>query len=248
MTNQKNKNIEKVHFAYFKETCKELPPGIVDDKGECPDFVIAHSKGKLGVEHTRLFKITDHPNAPQVLERFRMEIVNYAKELCEKDIPPLFVQVWFTLNQRVPKERKSEIKRIGNELVNYIKKWHEENPSKNYEALKPHLEISEFFQIFITRANYHYWVVEACAIEHNCSIKKLQDCINEKNNRYEKYFKKCDECWLLIVVDIFKNSQSLVPNLTHRYDSKFARVFCLDASHRKNLQELYIKRIPPGHQ
>jgi len=92
---------------------------------------------------------------------------------------------------------------------------------------------------------YHLWTVEGPAVVQNLTIEKIQSCINEKNCRYEEYLRKCDECWLLIVVNVFKDSQSFeTPNrIDHRFESKFERVFYLDASHRKDLRELSINRL-----
>ena len=76
-------------------------------------------------------------------------------------------------------------------------------------------------------------------------INKMQDRIDEKNQRYEEYLKNCDKCWLLIVVNIFKNSQSfdIHDRVDHKFESKFERVFILDASHRKELKELSIVKV-----
>jgi len=137
MLNSRNKkNIEKLHFAYFKECCKEFPPSINIEHDDNPDFLIKHSSGVLGIEHTRLFKVTKHPNAPQALEFFRQQIVESAQKCCEKDIPPLFVNVWFNFNQVVPKNKKIEIERISSALAEFVKKWHQENPSEFYESFK----------------------------------------------------------------------------------------------------------------
>jgi hypothetical protein len=186
------------------------------------------------------------------LESFRQQIVESAQKSCEKDIPPLLVKVWFNFNQVVPKNRKPEIKRISRALAELVKRWHQENPSRKYEILKPHMNISEFYSISITRAwngklglPYHLWDVEGPARVQNLTIEKIQSCISEKNCRYEQYLKKCDECWLLIAVDIFKDSQSFeIPGrINHTFESKFERVFYMDASHRKDLRELPIIRI-----
>jgi hypothetical protein len=186
------------------------------------------------------------------LESFRQQIVESAQKSCEKDIPPLLVKVWFNFNQVVPKNRKPEIKRISRALAELVKRLHQENPSRKYEILKPHMNISEFYSISITRAwngklglPYHLWDVEGPARVQNLTIEKIQSCISEKNCRYEQYLKKCDECWLLIAVDIFKDSQSFeIPGrINHTFESKFERVFYMDASHRKDLRELPIIRI-----
>ncbi|MHC4310803.1 MAG: hypothetical protein ACYSSN_12785 [Planctomycetota bacterium] len=218
MPNSRNKkSIEKLHLEYFKERCREFPLNVEDDDdyGDKPDFLRKHSSGVLGVEHTRLFKVTNQPNAPQALESFRQEIVNSAQKCCERDIPPLLVKVWFYPNQVVPKRRKPEIKRISRALAGLIKKWHQENPSKFYETFRRASEMPAIFRMSITRAwngktglPYHLWTVEAPAVAQNFTIEKVQSRINEKNGRYAEYLKKCDECWLLIVVDIFRDSQS----------------------------------------
>jgi hypothetical protein len=206
----------------------------------------------LGIEHTRLFKVTKHPNAPQALESFRQQIVESAQKCCEKDIPPLWVQVWFNFNQVVPKNKKIEIERVSGALAEFVKKWHQENPSKFYESFKLSSEMLPIFQMIITHAwngktglPYHLWTVEGPAVVQNLTTEKIQSCINEKNHRYEEYLKKCDECWLLVVIDIFKDSQSfeIHDQERHRFESKFERVFYMDASHRKDLLELSINRL-----
>lgn len=252
MNNLNNKSIEKLHFSYFKETCKDLPTGIVNDYGENPDFLIKHDSGMLGIEHTQLFKRTKHPNIPQALESFRKQIVDTAKKCCEKDVPPLFVNVWFYFNQTVPKNRKQEIKRISENLVNFVKKWHQKNPFKYYDSFSYPPELPNIAQIIIVHAGngknglpYHHWTVEAPAVVQNLTTDKIQNCINEKNKRYGEYLKRCDECWLLIVFDLFKDSQSFEVSsiIDKRFESKFDRIFFWDASHRRDLWELHINRI-----
>lgn len=252
LNNRNKKSIEKLHFAYFKECCKELPSSISSEHhDDNPDFLVKHNSGVLGIELTQLFKVTKHPNAPQALESFRQQIVESAQKCCE-DIPPLSVNVWFTFNQEVPKNRTLEINRIGKSLANLVKKWCHENPSKTFETLKPHLEISEIYQMIIARAwngktglHYHLWTVECPAVVQNFRSEVLQNCIDEKSLRYKKYRNKCDECWLLIVVNLFKNSQSFeIPDrIDHKFKSKFERVYYMDASHRKDLRELHINRL-----
>lgn len=245
LSTRNKKNTEKLHFEYFKECCNEFPSCIHIKHDDNPDFLCKHRSGVLGVEHTQLFKITNHPNAPQALESFRKQIVESAKGYCS-DIPPLHVRVWFIFNQRVPKNRAVERKRISRSLAAIVKKWHRNNPNKKYEILKPPLQIpSLFLSLSISRSNYHWWIVDSAACQLNFPTKEIQDRISKKNRKYKEYLKKCDECWLLIVIDIFKDSQSFeIPDqIDHTFESKFERVFYLDASHRKDLRELPVIRI-----
>ncbi len=250
MSNKNKDRKEDIHFAQFKECCKDLPLSKRTEHSDKPDFLIEHSAGVLGIEHTQLFKVTKHPSkgyAPQAIESFQKQIVASAQRCCE-DITPLMVQVWFCFNQVVPKNKTSEIKRITQFLVEVVKKWHHENPLKPWEILKPPEIPTVFSSVSIARSRYPFWKVNEAALQQNFSnfsIEKIQSCINEKNRRYEEYLKKCDECWLLIVVDVFKNSQSFeIPDhIDHRFKSKFERIYFMDASHRKDLWELPIIRI-----
>jgi hypothetical protein len=245
---RKKKSIEELHFEYFKEKCKDLPSFVCIKHDDNPDFLCKQRSGVLGVELTQLFKIRNHPNAPQSLESFRTQIVDCAKKLCEEEgIPPLQVRMWFDFNQTVPKNRISEIKRLSLSLAEIVKKWHQENPSELRGVRNPSSEIPVPFSniSIIRRASGHNWAVNTAAHQLNFPTDDIQCCINEKNRRYEEYLKRCDECWLLIAVDIFRDSQSFeMPNLIdHRFESKFERVFYMDASHRKELRELSINRL-----
>jgi len=242
----RNKKQEKLYFEIFKESCNVLPLITHVEHGDNPDFLISHSTEVLGIEITQLFKVTNHPNAPQALESFRQKIVESARKYCEKDIPPLRIRVWFNFNQKVPKNRTSEAKRVSRSLAAIVKKWHRKNRSEFSRTLKPPEIPTIFSIIYIARfGSNHKWYVNNPAYELEFPIVKIQSCIDEKNRRYEEYLKRCDECWLLIVVNRFKDPLSFeIHDPTgHRFESKFERVFLMDASHRKELIELPIKRI-----
>lgn len=67
-------------------------------------------------------------------------------------------------------------------------------------------------------------------------IDELQDCINEKNNKIENYIKKCDDCYLLIVLlDPSKGSFCVYTDklLKHKYISKFKEIFLYDESKKQ---------------
>jgi hypothetical protein len=248
----KNKSEERKHFELFEMLCNDLPPIDRLEHDDKPDFLIEHSEEILGIEHTQLFKVTKHPSkgcAPQEIEVFMQHIVDSARKYCEEDIPPLYVNVYFNSHQIVPKNRASEIKRISQLLAEIVKKWHYDNPSKRYQILELEStsEISTIIShISITRYHHHHWTAEGAASVQNITVGIIQSCIDKKNPLYEKYLKKCDECWLLIVVDVFKNSQSFeiggeISN--NKFESKFERIYFMDASHRRTLWKLPITRM-----
>lgn len=245
--NSKKKSQEKKHFELFKMRCNDLPPIDHFEHDDKPDFLI--NGGVLGIEHTRLPKETAPPSKGYAIEDFRQHIVDSARKYCEEDIPPLYVHVYFNSHQIMPKNRASEIKRISQLLAEIVKKRHYDNPSKAWEILEPEStsEISTIIShISITRCHHHLWTVEGVALPQDLTIERIQSRIDEKNPRYTEYLKKCDECWLLIVVDVFKDSQSFKIDdkiLNNKFESKFERIYFMDASHRRNLWKLPITRI-----
>jgi hypothetical protein len=240
---------ELFHFTLFKECCKDLPSNGQIEHSDNPDFLYKHSKGTLGIEHTQLFKETTNPRkeySPQAIEIFKQDIVNYAQKCCEIDAPNLYVRVWFNFNLTVPKNRRLQVEKIGLSLAEVIKKWHRENPSEFHAFLKLPQIPSTFLSISITRVKTLYkWILNEAAHQENFPIEKIQSRIDEKNLLYKKYREKCGECWLLIVVNIFKNSQSfeMPDQIDHKFNSKFERIYYMDSSHRKDLKELSINRI-----
>lgn len=110
----KKRKIELRHFALFRECYKEFPSdGQPDEENrDSPDFLIKHSKGILGIEHTQLFKKAKKSckeRFPQTLESYKKCIIDYAQKCCQKDHPNLYVRVWFNFNLTVPKNRKHRI-------------------------------------------------------------------------------------------------------------------------------------------
>ena len=75
------------------------------------------------------------------------------------------------------------------------------------------------------------------------SIDELQNCINEKNNKFENYTKKCNDCYLLIVLtDSSKGSFCFYTDalLKHKYISKFKEIFFYDEK-KKQAYKLYVQ-------
>ncbi|MDO5437472.1 MAG: hypothetical protein Q4F80_04675, partial [bacterium] len=67
-------------------------------------------------------------------------------------------------------------------------------------------------------------------------IEELQACIDEKNNKFESYIKKCDDCYLLVVLtDSSKGSFCFYTDvlLNHKYIFKFKEVFFYDENKKQ---------------
>ncbi len=73
-----------------------------------------------------------------------------------------------------------------------------------------------------------YWNAPLASFVPTVNPQQIQDILNEKNSRCADYRKKCDEVWLLIVVDRFKASSfSMIPegitehDYTHEFDAAY---------------------------
>lgn len=133
-------------------------------------------------------------------------------------------------------------------MAEVIIKWDRENPTRCYASLKSPEIPSAFFSLSIFRLpqkNIYDWIVNEAAVQINIRIEEIQDSINKKNLLYDDYRKKCDECWLLLMINIFRDSQSFEISqiINHCFNSKFEKVFLMDGSYRKDLIELFINKI-----
>lgn len=166
MTNLKQKNKEQFHFDLFKELYKQLPDGEEHHQcGQKPDFLIRHSSGILGIEHTEVFK-NKSPNQaclPQKQEGSLRKIVDDARIICEeKGIPPFYVNVWFDTSIKHTQMKKPEAEKISQSLAELIESWYKET-SNSSDVLNPQSKLPEIFRINITRGGVngqHYWTKE----------------------------------------------------------------------------------------
>lgn len=245
MTNLKQKNKEQFHFDLFKKLHKQLPNGILHHQcKQKPDFLIEHSKGILGIEHTEIFKnkSPSQPYTPQEEEGFLKKIIDKAKIICEqKKVPALQVKVWFNPIKHITGNKAQS--KLSQSLAELIESWNKKN-SYPHELLKPKSQIPEIFQIDIRRGTFdgqtwltsHRWTKEGSGWVKRDFINELQKCIDEKNDKYEKYRKNCEECWLLIVADRSNPAQCFDIDFcgevkTHSYYSKFDQTFYMEVMH-----------------
>lgn len=246
MTTLKQKKKEQLHFHLFKRLYKQFPDGkVYHQRGQRPDFLIEHSNGILGIEHTEIFKSkpTGQPYNPQQQEGFLRKIVDQAKIICEKKgVDPLQVKVWFKgINHITGTKDQSK---LSESLAEFVESWNKKSPDA-HELLKPQAKIPEISQIDIRRGTLngkiwltsHRWSKEGAGWVKRQFIEELQKCLDEKNDKYEKYRKKCEECWLLVVANRSNPAQCFDIDFggevkAHNYYSKFDKTFYMEVMHR----------------
>lgn len=248
MTRSYQKRREQFDFALFRELLIQkfggrLPSGT---QSRNPDFILPYFGETLGVEHTALCKTKGQTanHAPQEEVGFQDKIVNNARLQCEKwAVPPLRVKVWFRSTQHL--RGRSDQQQVSHALANIVREFTQENTLNCFKWFKPESALSEISQIGITPGTIngklwlksHRWSRVGPVRVRISFIRDLQERIESKNAKYQKYLRKCDQCWLLIVAD--KSNPAQAFDITyddqvqaHRYESKFDRTFFMEVTER----------------
>jgi hypothetical protein len=232
---------EYADFALFKdlfqkEVGEEFPAGCVL-QGEKPDFVVHQPQAPLGIEITELHREKGGTDryTPAQKTGFSQKIVDDARQLCERwGVPPLWVTVWIIGGLGHVQGRRDR-KTLSEKLASLVQQWSNANPQDSRAWLKPWDVLPEIFQIGIFRRQgyEHLWEWNAGAVAVGpVSIDALQKRIGEKDNEFEEYRRRCNECWLVIVGDPCEPSMGADIGLdpaarTYKYRSKFDRIFFL---------------------
>jgi hypothetical protein len=260
MTDNRQTKDEDFHFDLFRKLYeqkfgKTFPYGEVSHKtAQKPDFLINGANSVIGIEHTELFKnkSPDKPYSPQKEEVFRKKIISDAQKLCERNgIPPIQVNVFFNSLKHICGNKaqfdlsKSIAKSVGRRCNT--------KKDEKFTLKNPELGLPEIYQIRVIRGTLngetwltsHRWQEARASWMNRRFVSELQESIDRKNDRYKEYRKKCEECWLLIVVNRSKDSQAFEITeemLQHKYSSEFDRTFYMEVI-IKDLYELTTAKI-----
>ena len=214
-------------FLYFLTSDSEYP----FDQGESPDFHIAFSNRKVGVEHVRLYK----QRRIAEIESHNDQLLNAICQEAERlELPSLVVFFLFGLDHPISRGRKAEIAR---QVIHLLRiHIHEEMESITLDAFSvypaewpPEIDSAMIHRCPEGIAGDWRWT-EAASIDYN-TRDPIQELIDKKSILFDKYIAHSDECWLLIVADSFRESGSyllLLSDIDHLYHSLFARTYFLD--------------------
>lgn len=245
---QRQKNIEKFHLDVFKSLCSEFPPGTIEVDRENPDFIVNSQTVRIGIEHTQLFKDMKVEDSFMSAGKYgnQEKILRKAMLICEKKgIPPLLVEVLFEFTNK--DYSREDINRISKSLAVYIEDLDSRKLLISEIVLRKDdfiKKIDEIEMVEITPGvikgrtwlKEHRWEVVSVSVTRIKPdfIEEIQHCIEKKNSKFSTY-EKCDQCWLLIVVNRSNPAQRFDINentKNHIYQSAFDRIFYLDLMHR----------------
>lgn len=228
---------------YFGEIKAEV------EHGDKPDLIIGLGSKVLGVEHTRIYRTADtvaglQPHAQLALQH---RIVNSAwQKFRSLSSRTLWLVVRFDRTTTYTK-RESEL--VGDSLAQVICDgiqnmpyepdrivWHELESWRYQSAGRAFpKEVSRIdFQIVDGNPKLELWgPTEAYMVPH-LFAEVVQERVSKKEKRLTEYLSKCDEVWLLMVLDTGVSSNHFEVDeklLANRFSTSFSKLFLFRAFH-----------------
>jgi|InofroStandDraft_1065614.scaffolds.fasta_scaffold00013_214 hypothetical protein len=254
MTKEQDKKLEEQEYLNgFKETnigkqfYENCSIADVFEATEQPDFILKTKSEKLiGIELTEFIVRNKNTKYTQALTRIGNQICKYAKkqyDLCMSMTIEQFDKLLWSPNWNNHLKRTYDPGFSDIPSHKEFKERLQEFVSTNMDNLKKKAFVKgwitiqdEHFQISIitfpsvSSGKFDCHVNNGGWCKEN-PIEDLQVCIDEKNNKFENYVKKCDDCYLLVILqDSSKGSFCFYTDslLKHKYISKFKEVFFYD--------------------
>jgi hypothetical protein len=242
-----NKAAEQFYLEEFKKNYSAFPCGDIDPH-ERPDFLIRTGDRVIGVEVTEYFRdMAGTVQTPlQQREAVRRKIMNQAKSIADQrgGLSGL-VFVHFDLDFY---RKTSEISATATELVNVAERRFQ-NGEADMFIRRYEIDIPGVAGVSINklRGLKSYWKDPLASFVPTVTPQQLQHILDQKSPLSGEYKKKCDEIWLLIVMNRFQaSSYAMIPAeishhaYVHDFDSAF--LFCYE----RNDEQKPPYRLPSG--
>lgn len=236
---------EQWQIKRFLELLKDAPKGEVKylDK---PDALVCGNGKVVGIEHTRLIRPSEEGSDLRAFEAITDRIVERAQKLAEdRGIKPFHVFVHFDERVRLFKQ---EIEATAQAIAEIVCRHEPPDESEvTIEAWRYELRGLPFPTSIKHIAVYHrkawhgpLWQVPRTSALPQLTLEFIQDRVREKEKRLPVYRRRCDEAWLLLVVEGFAPSGTWDLQMIE-YDqpilTSFDRLFLYD-QFRANPREL----------
>ena len=200
-------------------------------KTESPDFLGKYKNKILGIEITEVYSQKENNGEPPRVHEIRKQtVVDGALKLALKNkLPPLHVHI--IMSDTIPKRRCAF-------LTDYLFNTVKENIPNYGEKLRlaDTLIMPEEFHC-ISISNYEYftkpcWYCSETAFGYADFFEDIKIRLGEKERKLDKYLKKCDECWLIIVALGISGSTfyEFVPEMnSYIFQTSYPKVFFADS-------------------
>jgi len=242
MTLSAQKNREYAHLLAFKESIPDFPQGQISLDEEHPDFLIHSGSETIGIEHTEVYhEPRSDGSFLQAKETYAHQILRRAKEIHgDRGGKPALVSLSLSHGVRLNKARVEPLAATLADVVQsqmpLNQRATEVRQTWRDDSLLP-LEFSSLTIFCADSLQEPVWgpIMDFIAVPDIPSALVLSR-INQKNAKVGKYRAQCDEVWLLIVVDGFRQSTWFDVSgeaLRQTYQSNFDRTYLFDFQKRQ---------------
>jgi len=237
------KERESIHLQNFKEVCPFFPDGEIESS-EQPDFAVHTQHMLLGIEHTGIFQ----PGIPnggslQARDAWAQRVVKKASDLYLRNHNrPLLVQIAF---KATGKMRRGDVNCIAEKITRLIVGTPVEPGAPI--TLKRTNGNSECFPEEVAMVHLYChpngkengWRCSSSGYIPQITPEQLQEKIDQKEPKPDKYTSRCSNVWLLIVADDCRIPSTVDLSalaFTHHYVTRFERVFFFWNSSRRYIE------------
>jgi hypothetical protein len=235
MTRRNQKLEERSWVEMMRRGFGGLPNGNVESAEE-PDVRIVGGGKCVGIEVTELHMSEESDGPPRrAQEGERALIVERARELSEsRGLPVLCVSVHFNDHVLVSRSDRERIAQgLSIVVANNVPDMNHHQSVEVWRQMDNSLPA--VLRVSILRPNHrsrsHWSALDAGWVQSEF-MKELQESIDAKAPKLERYLRHCDECWLLVVASGSRPSGLFEPDqrtLDNVYRSPFSKTLFLEA-------------------
>ncbi|MDE2431144.1 MAG: hypothetical protein KGM99_20675 [Burkholderiales bacterium] len=241
------KNTERFHFSQFQKLYDHFPKGDVvdDDKQERPDFLIKTDQKVIGVELTRIqANQGDINNKTAAAQSNAEQIAPEAQKFYAEMIAPSVQVSMYFHDSELVKMSVSERAKVGQRIAQLVYKYCPAPDSANHDicddmglneipSCVTNINVSRIKGLRPTlfQSPRASWVAVANA-------QDIYFVLNNKESSVSDYLKKCDEIWLVIILDAHQTfTWRSEISCSEKIKSNFNKIFLL-SSFRNKLVEV----------
>ena len=200
MSTISNQDIERYYFEQFRKAYS-LPSGKIK-YGDSPDVII-EGEHRIGIEITNFYhKKGELIESRQVQGKIRKEVLSKAQRVYLNNKGKK-IEISFGFDEAQPIRNKTSLVNKIADLAKHIEGF------KAGEIIKDlYQSIPEISFVYLNNEEYENpeWRVVQVYDVPILSRNRLIEIVNDKEKRSKNY-QKCNEYWLLVVVDFINSSQ-----------------------------------------
>ena len=192
-------------FKLFKHLMRKFPKGQIVP-GKNPDFMVSTKRKSKGIEFAALFQAGKNDSTSRKAQATRrQDIIDQANRLYHKSsLPPVRVDV--TFNERYVIQR-SKVPALSKRIAGYVRQ-HLPEAKQSFQDAYP-WEKGQSFPMEVWQVMLHrtpnmvesYFTCSNGDYLPRLSNQLIQSYIDKKGMRYKSLSRKCNEVWLVMVVN-----------------------------------------------